>query len=134
MVKNGRTFQYACIALLCKINYGTLDYSTIASAFNDTDTLKRVLGKMDGTEKLISASLPNEEEIFNTIFDVIADEVLGYCFGNALDEADAEQKSIAASDYLKKDTTYYKDIIKRLWTTYNRNSALKKSIDLLCGK
>lgn len=134
MVKNGRTFQYACIALLCKINYGTLDYSTIASAFNDTDTLKRVLGKMDGTEKLIAVSLPNEEDVFNTIFDVIADEVLGYCFGNALDVADAEQKSIAASDYLKKDTTYYKDIIKRLWTTYNRNSALKNSIDLLCGK
>ncbi len=89
---------------------------------------------MDGTEKLVSVSLPNEEDIFYTIFDVIGDEVLGYCFGNALDVADAEQKSIVASDYLKKDSTYYKDIIKRLWTTYNRNSALKSSIDSLCGK
>ena len=62
------------------------------------------------------------------------DEVLGYCFGNALDLADAEQKSLAASDYLKKDSTYYKDIIKRLWTTYNRNSVLKESIDRICGK
>ncbi len=134
MIKNGRTFQYACITLLCKINYGTLDYSAIAGALNDVDTLKRVLRKMDGTEKLVSVSLPNEEDIFYTIFDVIGDEVLGYCFGNALDVADAEQKSIVASDYLKKDSTYYKDIIKRLWTTYNRNSALKSSIDSLCGK
>lgn len=134
MIKNGRTFQYACITLLCKINYGTLDYPTIAGALSDTDTLKKVLRKMDGTEKLISASLPNEEQLFYTIFDVIGDEVLGYCYGNALDMADAEQKSLAASDYLKKDSTYYKDIIKRLWTTYNRNNVLKECIDSLCGK
>ena len=134
MIKNGRTFQYACITLLCKINYGTIDYSTIAGALNDIDTLKKVLRKMDGTEKLVSVSLPNEEEQFYKIFDVIGDEVLGYCFGNALDVADSEQKSLAASDYLKKDSTYYKDIIKRLWTTYNRNSVLKDSIDILCGK
>lgn len=134
MIKNGRTFQYACIALLCKINYGTLDYPTIAGALNDTDTLKKILRKMDGTDKLISTQLPNEEDVFFTIFDVIGDEVLGYCFGNALDIADSEQKSLAASDYLKKDSTYYKDIIKRLWTTYNRNNTLKSNIDLICGK
>jgi len=32
---------------------------------------------MDGTEKLICVSLPNEEELFYAIFDVIGDEVLG---------------------------------------------------------
>lgn len=134
MIKNGRTFQYACIALLCKIKNGTLDYPSIAGTLNDIDTLKKMLQKMDKTDCLISASLVDEEEIFYEIFDVIGDEVLGYCFGNALDTADAEQKALAASDYLKKDSTYYKDIIKRLWTTYNRNSTLKKNIDLLCGR
>jgi len=29
--------------VLCKINNGTLDYSTIASSLNDTDTLKKIL-------------------------------------------------------------------------------------------
>lgn len=134
MVKNGRTFQYACIALLCKINNGTLDYSSIANALNDTDTLKKILRKMDGTDELISSQVVNEEEVFYKIFDVIGDEVLGYCFSNALEEADSRQKALAASDYLKKDSTYYKDIIKRLWTTYNRNSDFKKNIALICGK
>lgn len=134
MIKNGRTFQYACISLLCKINYGTLDYPTIASSLNDTDTLKKLLRKMDGTDCLVTGQMQNEEAVFFEIFDVIGDEVLGYCFGNALDQADAEQRALAASDYLKKDSTYYKDIIKRLWTTYNRNSVLKTNIDLICGK
>lgn len=134
MIKNGRTFQYACISLLCKINYGTLDYPTIASSLNDTDTLKKLLGKMEGTDCLVTGQMQNEEIVFFEIFDVIGDEVLGYCFGNALDLADAEQRALAASDYLKKDSTYYKDIIKRLWTTYNRNSVLKTNIDLICGK
>ena len=134
MIKNGRTFQYACISLLCKINYGTLDYPTIASSLNDTDTLKKLLRKMDGTDCLVAGQMQNEEAVFFEIFDVIGDEVLGYCFGNALDQADAEQRALAASDYLKKDSTYYKDIIKRLWTTYNRNSVLKTNIDLICGK
>lgn len=134
MIKNGRTFQYACISLLCKINYGTLDYLTIASSLNDTDTLKKLLQKMDGTDCLVTGQIQNEEAVFFEIFDVIGDEVLGYCFGNALDQADAEQRALAASDYLKKDSTYYKDIIKRLWTTYNRNSVLKTNIDLICGK
>ena len=134
MIKNGRTFQYACISLLCKINYGTIDYSAIASSLNDTDTLKKLLRKMDGTDCLVTGSIQNEEDVFFSIFDIIGDEVLGYCFGNALDQADSEQKALAASDYLKKDSTYYKDIIKRLWTTYNRNSVLKQNIDLICGK
>lgn len=133
MIKNGRTFQYACITFLCKIIYGTIDYTTVANSFNDIDSLKRILGKMDGTDKLISAQQQNEEEIFFEIFDIIGDEVLGYCFSNALDAADMEQKALAASDYLKKDSTYYKDIIKRLWTTYNRNSVLKADFGLICG-
>ena len=133
MIKNGRTFQYACITFLCKIKYGTLDYPSVAGAFNDTDTLKKILRKMDGTDRLIASQLQDEETVFYEIFDVIGDEVLGYCFGNALDQADDEQKSLAASDYLKKDSTYYKDIIKRLWKIYNSNSTLKSDIDLICG-
>lgn len=134
MIKNGRTFQYACITLLCKIKYGTLDYESITSSMNDIDTLKKMLKKMDGTDKLISKQVSNEEEVFFSIFDVIGDEVIGYCYGNALEQADQEQKTLAASDYLKKDSTYYKYIIKRLWKIYNSNIKLKDNIDLICNK
>ena len=34
MMKNGRTFQYACITFLCKINYGVFTYETIAGLLN----------------------------------------------------------------------------------------------------
>ena len=77
MIKNGRTFQFACITFLCKIKYGTIDYTTVANSFNDIDSLKKILSKMDGTDQLISAQLQNEEEVFFEVFDIIGDEVLG---------------------------------------------------------
>ena len=40
MMKNGRTFQYACITFLCKINYGVFTYETIAGLLNNQDDLK----------------------------------------------------------------------------------------------
>lgn len=133
MIKNGRTFQFACIAFLCKILNGTFDYETVYKSSSDTDTLKAVLRKMDGTDQLIKRSFDDEKERFFTIFDLIGTEVLGYCYSDALTDADSEQKSLAASDYLKKETTYYKDIIKRLWGKYNRNETLKKNINDLFG-
>lgn len=37
------------------------------------------------------------------------------------------------SNYLKLDTNYYKDIIKRLWRIYNKNSELNSGIHTICG-
>lgn len=84
-------------------------------------------------ERLISASVPDEQEIFFEIFDAIGDEVLAYCFSNALDAAETEQNTLMPSNYLKLDTNYYKDIIKRLWRIYNKNEALKDGIQEICG-
>ena len=134
MIKNGRTFQYACITFLCKINYGVYDYQTVSFNINNVDSLKIVLRKMDGMDQIINSKIQKEEEIFFEIFDVISEEVLGYCFGNALETAENEQKTLAASDYLKKDISYYKDIIARLWSTYNRNKNFKNNINTICGK
>lgn len=101
---------------------------------NNTDDLKVVIRRMDRMERLISVKLQNEEEIFIEIFSVIGDEVLGYCFENALYRAEEEQKTIAPSDYLKSDINYYKDVIKRLWNRYKQNSTLKNNINLICNK
>lgn len=134
MMKNGRTFQYACVAFLCKINYGVFSYDTIAGMLNNVDDLKIAIRNMGNIERLISVKLQNEEEIFMEIFSVIGDEVLGYCFDSALYKAEEEQRTLAPSDYLKSDINYYKDVIKRLWNRYKQNSTLRRDIDLICGK
>lgn len=134
MMKNGRTFQYACIVFLCKINYGVFTYDTIAGMLNNTDDLKIVIRGMGNMEKLISVNLQNEEEIFMEIFSIIGDEVLGYCFETALYKAEEEQRTLAPSDYLKSDLNYYKDVIKRLWNRYKQNRKLNSDINLICRK
>lgn len=133
MMKNGKTFQIACIAFLCKICYGVFAYDTVAGLLNNTDEVKLILKQMGNMERLISVNVPDEQETFFEIFDAIGDEVLAYCFSNALDAAETEQNTLIPSNYLKLDTNYYKDIIKRLWRIYNKNEALKDGIQVICG-
>ncbi len=134
MIKNGRTFQYACITLLCKINQNVFTYSDIIVSMNYIDELKLKLRKMGEMKKIIYNKMDKEQDIFFQIFTIIGEEVLGYCFGNAIEKAESEQRTLAPSDYLKSDTNYYKDVIKRLWSRYNQNLTLKNCIDLICGK
>lgn len=134
MIKNGRTFQYACITLLCKINYGVFSYDIIASLLNNTDELKTALRQMGDMDCIIKNHIENESKIFFEIFSEIGEEVLGYCFDNALDKAESEQKTLAPSDYLKSDLNYYKDIIKRLWSRFKKSSNLRNNINKLCNK
>ena len=134
MLKNGRTFQYACITLLCKINYGVFTYDSIVKMLSNVDELKVVLRQMGEMDKLISVHLDNEDELFYEIFSIIGEDVLGYCYENALDKAEEEQKTVAPSDYLKLDSNYYKDVIRRLWSRYNKSTKLRKNIELICGK
>lgn len=131
MIKNGKTFQIACITLLCKIENGLFTFDNISDSYNDTDSMKKMLKKMNNLDCIIKNKIDGEEKVFNDIFSILGEDVLGYCFEKALDKAEDDQKSLAASDYLKKDTTYYKDIIKRLFLIYNRNSDLKDYIHLL---
>ena len=134
MVKNGRTFQYACITFLCKINYGVFSYDMIPGLINNTDELKMVLRSMGDMKCIIKNHIENEEETFFEIFSEIGDEVLGYCFSDALDKAESEQKTLAPSNYLKSDLNYYKDVLKRLWRRYNSSKTLKNNINKICGK
>lgn len=133
MIKNGKTFQIACITLLCKICYGVFKYETVAGQVNNTDGVKHTLKQMGNMERLISENVKDEQELFFEMFSIIGDEVLGYCFSNALDEAEKMQNTLAPSNYLKLDTNYYKDIIKRLWRIYNKNNELKAGIHAICG-
>jgi hypothetical protein len=134
MIKNGRTYQLACITFLCKIYQGVFSYDEIGGLINNTDDLKTVLRKMGNMENLILKKIPNEEECFYDLFNIIGEEVLGYCFEDALYKAESEQKTMAPSNYLKSDLNYYKDVLKRLWSRYNKNSVLQENFNLLCGK
>jgi hypothetical protein len=134
MMKNGKTFQLACVTILAKIINGVFEYDTIASDFNNLDLLKITIKSMNGLNKIIVNNRDDEEELFFKVFSIIGDEVLGYCFGNACEKAIEGQKSLAPSDYLKSDNNYYKDIIKRLWGRYNQDKSLKESIDNIMVK
>ena len=89
---------------------------------------------MGNMERLIYAKIENEEEIFMKIFSAIGNDVLGYCFSDAIYKAEEEQRTLAPSDYLKVDANYYKDIIRRLWYIYKQNDELRNGIDMICRK
>ena len=134
MMKNGKTFQLACVAFLCKISYGVFSYDTVASLIGNADELKSVLRQMGQMERLISCKTAEEQDLFFTIFDAVGNEALGYCFENALERAEQEQRTLAPSDYLKSDANYYKDVVKRLWNRYRSNEELRKAVKRLCGQ
>lgn len=68
MMKNGRTFQYACVAFLCKINYGVFSYDTIAGMHNNVDDLKIAIRNMGNIERLISVKLQRRRNFYGNIF------------------------------------------------------------------
>ncbi len=130
-IKNGKTFQIACIALLCKIIYGVFPYDDVSKQFYNTDELKRVLRKTKPMKKIVSVKLDVEKEIFEKIFRILGEEVLAYCIA---DSASDENGPGDASNYLKSDENYYKYCIKRLWSRFNQNKELKEYIYTICGK
>ena len=129
VIKNGRTFTIACIVFALKLNKMVFTWEEIKENINDVDELKRILRRMDGIDCLISNKLDNEQEIFNLIFGLIGDEVLGQCFELAKYKASADGKVIAPSDYLKSDANYYKDVIQKFYTKYLKNKELRLNID-----
>lgn len=132
MIKNGKTFQMASIVFLCKIHYGVFSYETVAGLLNNTDQLKQVIRSMGSMTQIISKKIEDEEAAFQTIFSIIGDEVLGYCFSNALEIAEEDQRTLAPSDYLKSDNNYYRDVLKRLWRIYSKNADLRNTITAFC--
>ena len=68
MIKNGRTFQLACIVFLLKIKRNIFLYNDIARLMNDISELKNILKKVGDMEYLIKRKINAEEEIFYKIF------------------------------------------------------------------
>lgn len=131
-MKNGRTFQLACISLLCKIAYGVFSYEgSIAPYLNNVDALKRELRKMEPMGKLVSVNLDEEEAIFRKIFTIISTEVLGY--GIDLAKEISGDNNIDVANYLKSDENYYRYCVKRLWNVFTSNQALRSYIYSICG-
>lgn len=128
MFRNGTTYQLACITFLCKVINNVFAYEDISSTLSNPDLVKskiRVMGDMD---RLFSRKLDDEKDYVYSMFSVIGEEVLGYCYGNALENAEGD---LVPSNYLKSDNNYYKDIIKRLWSRYNSNKTLKDAANIL---
>ena len=129
MMKNGRMYLYACVVFLCKIRQGIFTYESIQMRLTNIDALKAVLRQMDGMDRIFCAQLQDEEEIVMEMYSIIGEVVLGYCFEAELERAEEEQRTVAASDFLKSDPNYYKSVIKRLWTRYNGSRQLKDDIE-----
>ncbi len=134
-IKNGRTFQIAGFAFLCKIVYGVFNYDNdIAPHLNNVDELKRKLKKMEPMERLVSVSLDNEEEVFRKIFKILSRDVWKYGIDVAKKAAEAEKRVIDIPNFFKSDENYYKYYIDRLWDIFTSSEELRENIRLLCGK
>ncbi len=132
VIRNGETYQLACIAYLAKVKSGLVDHSTIRKLQNSTDEMRTELKKMDGLEGLILNQVEDEKETFMNIFGTLSEHVLGVCYEREMDNQD--DLSLAASNYLKSDSIYYRDILKKLWSVYNNQKLdLKKNVDRILG-
>lgn len=128
MVANGKTFQLSCIAFLAKIRNSVFSYDSVKAASKDVDQLRMLIRNMNDLQFLIKTKIDEEQDCFFEIFRLIAEEVLGYCYQNALEKASQENATMAPSNYLKLDGSYFKDVIPRLWSKYNQKN-LKNYID-----
>ena len=131
MLRNGKTFQIACISFLCKINANIIDYEVLQNLKSNPDEMKKELQKMDGLDRLILHNHDDEKDRMFRIFSHIGEDVLGYCYEGATEN---DGKGLVASNYLKLDTTFYKDIIKRLWSQYHKKAELKEDFDSIFVK
>lgn len=127
MFKNGKTFILACISLLCKINSGVFDYSEVSNYLRKPDDLKKLLRKNDGFTSIIQHKVSNEKELIYSVFSTIGDAVLGYCFSDAL----YRTEDLIPSNYLKLDTTYYTDVVKRLWHVYKQDTSFATAFNTI---
>lgn len=130
VIRNGATYQLACIAYLAKVNSGLFTHHAIMNLQNSTDEMRDELKKMDGLEGLILKEVQDEKETFMNIFSTLSQNVLGYCYKMEM----RNDKSLVAANYLKSDSVYYRDILEQLWYVYNdKDLGLKKNLDKIFG-
>ena len=88
MIRNGRTFTTACIALLAKIRMKVFTFEDISSLYDNPEKIKIILRNMDGIDRLFKSKLPDDFlNHLNNLFELIGDEVLSFCFQDVLDRA-----------------------------------------------
>ncbi len=131
VLKYGTTFVLACICFLCKVNSSVFDYDAIANLINKPEELKLEIRKMSGLDRLIQHRVDNEKELIFSIYSFIGEDVLGFCFEAALEKANED---LSPANYLKVDINYHKDVLKRLWSQYKKNSKLSTAIDTIFKK
>lgn len=133
VIKNGKTFQLACITFLCKLNYNVFSMRDITTAINDIDKLKNIIQQTGQMSVIMNKQINNEREIFYTIFRQISLFTLKISYSMATEVAKRLQQSISASNYFKSDKNYYTDVIPALCNNYEENSTLKNAIQKICG-
>lgn len=135
--KNSQTFQVASICLLSKILNQVFTYDQVSFLRHDHDELKKLLKKMSDMERiLVNRSISENEErnLLYSIFNIIGNDVLWYCYSNEYDKQKEYHNEIVPSNYFKSDSNYFKDVIPQLWKKYNQNRELKECINKLCLK
>lgn len=135
IIANGTTFQLACISFLCKIACKVFTIKEIRAARDDHDKLREILSKMDGMNRIISSSIPNEQEVFFEIFEIISRDVLKLRFDFASELAkEQDHKAISVSNFLKDNNNFYKAITKLLEVWNSKDRKLKELIQAVCCK
>ena len=70
MMKNGATFQLACIAFLRNFKCGMIEPTEFYKIGKDTDQLKSYIQNTEGMTRIIQNPMDNEEEIFMRVFQL----------------------------------------------------------------
>jgi hypothetical protein len=131
ILKNGRTFQLACIAFLSKVIQRAIDYNDIENNLNNVDDLKGYISNMAGVTNIIVNKLDNESEVLYKLFDVIGEDVLGVAYKRFKNVQQDDPKTINATNFLKNDINYYHEVIPVLWKEYHSNPKLNEYINTL---
>lgn len=133
MLKNGKTFQLACITLLSKIEQNIINYDDVENNLDNIDALKDVLSNSKDMPNIIVNKLDDEKTLFNALFKILCLEVLVVAYIRFKKIEQGDSKTVNISNFLKNDVNYYRSVIPALWQEYNSNDKLKSCINKLCG-
>lgn len=133
VIGNGSTFQLACVTLLFAIHQGHVKQEDLYIDVKEPEEIRKAVYKSlkSNNKPLFKNELSekDERELFNELFDIIAQDILFEVFEA---KKDNDAKDLTAANFFKIDKNYCESIIRRLLRIYNKKE-LPALLDKLCG-
>lgn len=130
VLKNGEKFYLACIAFLAKVKAGVFKHSDVVSARSSgTDDVRKLLWKMGDMDKIVGVKSAEVQEKSRVVFTLLTKKVLAPCCRVSRKASEQGGHTFVHTNYLKKDVSFYEDVIDELWSQYTDDEAFKEAID-----